>query len=950
MKTKRILATLLALVFAFSLTLTLAACVGNVTVTYYAVTITPEVTDEEGNVTTPKAYDAVVIGTESVKAGSNPTGYATAEDGTVYVASAYFASQEVDTAEEVVLSSFTVSEDVSLYANETEYGVSLGLATGEGYTLNYATTTFPTTWNSHIYQTDTDSTILGYSSTGFYEFDYNETKDGYIWADAIAVGDPVDVTADYIGEQWGIEEGDSALAWKVEIRDDLCWDDGTPIDADDFITSTQLLLNPFAQNDRADDYTYAGNFQIQNARSFLRQGNEFDEPVGDHFAGLQEAIDAGYTISITQAGVIAAFAAWGVNITYAQAVNTYSPVYFVIYDDEGEPTSENFFSKWAVASADEARELSEEELAEMIDDYQHCYDWNPSWNTEMAMFCTIPYEYPEFDWDNVGIKKIDDTHIVFILDQPLEGFYLKYGMGTWLVKEDLYLSCCNLEKDEDSSAIYVLKAGESVYNTTYNTTVATSASYGPYKLAEYQVDKYFKLVKNENWWGYDDPANAGLYQTTAVNYIMVESASTRLQMFLAGQLDSYGLTADDMDEYQTSDYTYYTDGDSTWFIALNPNLAALGEKEFDEDGNHLNIDKEIITIKEFRQAMCYALDRAAYELACDPTGNPAKALFSPMIICNPEEGIAYRTTDEAKQTIVEFWGIADQIGPGKLYADIDEAIDSITGYNPALATQKFQEAYDLAVELEYIDEDDVVTITIGTPNLTSNYYNRGYDFLVNCYTNAVVGTDLEGRLQFDRNGTLGNGFADALRANQVDMLFGVGWTGSALDPYGLIDAYTLNSNQYDPGWNTQNEYVTIVLPASVEVGYDGTDEGEYEYTTSVYYWTYALNGYGVPATKTVGEEEVDVQVTAGTNQPYSLRLPILAAMEKAVLLQYDMIPIAYDSSASLKSMKIEFYTEEYIYGVGRGGIKYTTFNFNDNGWAEFVAQNGGSLDYTSTAD
>ncbi|MBQ2723110.1 MAG: hypothetical protein IJF72_00450, partial [Clostridia bacterium] len=226
MKTKRILATLLALVFAFSLTLTLAACESNVTVTYYAVTITPEVTDEEGNVTTPKAYDAVVIGTESVKAGSNPTGYATAEDGTVYVASAYFASQEVDTAEEVDLSSFTVSEDVSLYANETEYGVSLGLATGDGYTLNYATTTFPTTWNSHIYQTDTDSTILGYSSTGFYEFDYNETKDGYIWADAIAVGDPVDVTEDYIGEQWGIEEGDSALAWKVEIRDDLCWDDG----------------------------------------------------------------------------------------------------------------------------------------------------------------------------------------------------------------------------------------------------------------------------------------------------------------------------------------------------------------------------------------------------------------------------------------------------------------------------------------------------------------------------------------------------------------------------------------------------------------------------------------------------------------------------------------------------------------------------------------------------
>ena len=67
-----------------------------------------------------------------------------------------------------------------------------------------------------------------------------------------------------------------------------------------------------------------------------------------------------------------------------------------------------------------------------------------------------------------------------------------------------------------------------------------------------QVDKYFKLVKNENWWGYDDPENEGLYQTTAINYIMAESASTRLQMFLTGQLDSYGLTADDMEDYQSS--------------------------------------------------------------------------------------------------------------------------------------------------------------------------------------------------------------------------------------------------------------------------------------------------------------------------------------------------------------------------------------------------------------
>ena len=63
-----------------------------------------------------------------------------------------------------------------------------------------------------------------------------------------------------------------------------------------------------------------------------------------------------------------------------------------------------------------------------------------------------------------------------------------------------------------------------------------------------------------------------------------------------------------------------------------------------------------------------------------------------------------------------------------------------------------------------------------------------------------------------------------------------------------------------------------------------------------------------------------------------------------------MIPIAYDSSASLKSMKYEYYTEEYIYGVGRGGVKYLAFNYTDAEWAAFIAENNGKLDYTASAE
>ena len=119
------------------------------------------------------------------------------------------------------------------------------------------------------------------------------------------------------------------------------------------------------------------------------------------------------------------------------------------------------------------------------------------------------------------------------------------------------------------------------------------------------------------------------------------------------------------------------------------------------------------------------------------------------------------------------------------------------GYNLAKAQELYNKAYDMTIDQGLMDEDDVVEIKIGTPNNTATFYNNGYEFLVNNYTEAVKGTKLEGKLTFSRDDTLGNAFSDALKNNQVDMLFGVGWTGSALDPYGLMEAYIAPSYQYD---------------------------------------------------------------------------------------------------------------------------------------------------------
>ena len=120
-------------------------------------------------------------------------------------------------------------------------GVALaetGSETESSYTYNYSLPTFPTNWNPHQYKTASDNDdMLRWLSDGFFEFDYNENEDGYTMVPSMVVGEPEDVTADYVGEEWGIEEGAEGRAWKYTLREGLMWEDGTPINAQSFVTS-----------------------------------------------------------------------------------------------------------------------------------------------------------------------------------------------------------------------------------------------------------------------------------------------------------------------------------------------------------------------------------------------------------------------------------------------------------------------------------------------------------------------------------------------------------------------------------------------------------------------------------------------------------------------------------------------------------------------------------------
>ena len=655
----------------------------------------------------------------------------------------------------------------------------------ESYTYNYALATFPTNWNPAAYQTARDSEILDYISDSFYVFDYNEDGDGYVLRPGMAKADPRDVTAELVGK-YGIKAGDTAKAYVIEIRQDLRWEDGTPIKARDFVESAKRYLDPKAQNYRADSL-YSGSVVIYNAENYLKQGQE---------------------------------------------------------------------------------------------------------------------GFPAMEWEgNVGWFARSEYELCFVLENPLSGFYLKYNLPTPLVHIETYDACARNDNG--------------IYTNSYGTSVATTKSFGPYKLTAFQADKQYTLTKNQEYYDLTEDT----YQTTAIVVDFVKEASTRLQLFRQGKLDSYSLTVDDMEAYGLSDFAYYNTGDSTFGMAFNPDFDALKAAQERLAG----VNKTILTLPEFRTAMSYALDREAFCLAASPLNKAGFGLFSESIIADPDRQTPYRETEGAKQVLAAVWGLSDKIGT--LYEDLDQAVDSISGYDLPRARELFDIAYDKAIAQGLMKETDRVEIRIGTPNSTSAFYNNGYEFLVNNYTRAVEGTKLAGKLTFTRDDTLGNAFSGALKKNQVDMLFGVGWTGSALDPYALMEAYLLPNYQYDPS----NDYSKLPLTVAVS--------GQ-AYTAPATDWLAMMNGQ----TRTVTAPDGSETTFAATEQ--TDRLAILSALEGAVLGNYNFIPIMDDGEGHLRGRQISYPTEDYIYPLGYGGVKYFTYAYSDQAWESYVSQSGGLLDYT----
>lgn len=811
------------------------------------------------------------------------------------------------------------------------------------YTYQDSVSVMATNWNPHTYQTTDDAYPVDTADIriGLYELIFNdelhpvegkEPFTGYVVLPEMAASLPVDVTEQVKAEhpEFGIpEDMTSGYAYTIDLNPDACWEDGTPINADTYVYSMQKLLDPKLLNYRAVDY-YGQNFSIAGAEEYANAGRTVD---------LDNYAMSGYTLE---------------DLTLGEDGQYVSP--------EGSPmfVGVNFDLSWTAQSGGTLQELVEaygdqyfnmerwEELVALADENGLAPLTEDSYAMLVSVISTDAWmedesnapcyfverkTYPEVDFSTVGLYKSGDYQITLVLDKALAGFNLYYSLtSNWIVKEDLYESCLTSSTGAD---------GVEVWSSTYNTSVETTSSYGPYKLVEFQTDKFMRYEKNENWYGWTDgkheyvDPNDGqtypMYQTTAIECEVVEEAATRKLMFLRGELMGYGLGSEDFDTYRSSEYCYATPAETIFFLILNGYLEAIQSREAAADFDKTQYDLETMTVLEFRKAVALTYDKDLFAATVSPARSGGYGIIGNAYVWDVDTGALYRDTDQAKQALCNAYSV-----DVSEYASLDEAAASITGYDPEQAKVFYGEAFTKALEAGYITDEDGDGISDQTVRIEycisvdNDFMTQTIDYLNEKMAEVTAGTPFEGKVQFVKSAPYGNDWSDKIREGLSDTVL-AGWQGSALNPFSLTDQYVNPASMYDANW-----FDATTVDMTLELTVDGEARS---ITMNLREWSDALNGAAVTAedgnTYNFGDGMADSQD----------RLTILAAIETQILGTYNYLPMLQDGSMALLSQQVYYVVEEYNPILGRGGIQYLRYNYDDAEWAAYVAENGGELTY-----
>jgi len=813
---------------------------------------------------------------------------------------------------------------------------------------------------------------MDYITSGFYAFVLNSDLTGYSIVPEMAAAYPVDVTSEYVGS-YGITEGETARAWRIALRTDACFDDGTPITADDYIYSMQQQLNPKMLNRRADSW-YDGTFSIINAKNYLYAGGPtYDAYTGSeaadtlyvdmwNFWGLEGAVDAEgnacaqyvsisdetlYRDAAVAEGEDEAWVSgkylWDTYLTEGAKYAAYATSYVyslsqaLIYnlidgtEEEGTVIYIDMWNFWGLEGAVDAEgntcpqyvSISDETLyrdaavAEGEDEawVSSKYLWE-SYLTDGAKYAAYATSYcykaepaPSVTWEDVGLKKIDDYTIDFVLDYPVNepAFYVPYSLaGNFLVEKSVYEACktfydasgAEVDNEEDAATV----------TTKYCRSLENTVSFGPYMLTSFELDKEYTLSRNEAWYGYSDGKHLGMYQTDTINVSVIAEHATAMLAFEKGEIDGVSLQSEDMDKYASSSYIVYTPQTYTTKLTFNTDVEKLTER---------GTNSQVLANKSFREGFAFAIDRMTFTTSYTAAHKPGYGMLNNLYCYDPFTGGLYRDNDSAKAALCHVYGVT--YGEGGEYDTLDEAYAAITGYDMEKANKLLAEAYDECVAEGLYDGESEIKLNFRVYN-SDTIYVQMFTFFDTSLQTAAKGTGFEGKLSLEM--TVDADYDKTMNSGGADIIFST-WGGAQMSPFTMLyqcycDAADGSGNQNEYGFHTENVSVTFNV--------DGV-----EYENSLQNWANWCNNATIEGISDVIGNFADFD--------YATKCAFFAGCEETYLSAFVNTPIYYRNVASLNGQKINHASSSYLPIVGFGGIDSITYNYNDAEWSEYINNN-----------
>ena len=795
---------------------------------------------------------------------------------------------------------------VSLFASCDLFKKPTPEAAKKEYTYNSYASSLGTNWNPHTWETSGDSSIAGYLEMPFVTMQIKDSKKGiYQWIYEMAT-EITDVTASNQGDltKYNVtlpdgktaEEVTEGYVYEIKLNPNAKWQNGDAINADSYVYSMEKLLNSKMRNYRANLY-YAGESAVAGGLGYFNSeapiytelnGADVDPAEVDLYLSLSATLSlTGYSFNdIADMGYIKEETMTALK----EQANGYG---YIPVTEENTEAIKNAMVEYLTPFG-----LGNLEAAEY---YFYAFLFYISGIGEKA------------EWDSVGLYKVDDYTIHYVCQTAIElNYFLTSCTSTWLVHPETYEA--------------TLKNEGGLMITKYGTSLETSMSYGPYMMASFQDDKQVVFVQNPNWYGWESDAEGNLvsytpyevdgqhvqrYQTTKI-VIDVMTADVAYQKFLKGEIMDYAPTPEELGQYTLSDRLTRVDETYTmsFFFNTNPEVLKMLDGESGTNKNSI-----VLSNYNFRKAFSLAFNRADFVTVTEgytPAYSLMNKLYHYDVYNDPTS--SYRASEPAMQAICNLYGV--KYGEGEIYKTLEEAYNSITGYNLEEAQQLMKLACEeLVAEGLYTAGEDI-KIVIAWKKGAMEDADNAQVAKVQEYLNAAVAGSGFGSVTIEGLGSIDDRYGD-VPAGKYAIGYGA-WGGAAFYPFRNMQVYC-DTDQYDVNelgcWDPATTNLTLTV------------DGE-EVTMTWKEWSGSMIGTGKFA-----------------NASNETKLAITAAMEEEFLKFYYRIPLCGTTICSLLSFKADYYTWEYNIMYGFGGLELMTYNYTDAEWAEYVASQGGELNY-----